>query len=269
MKLTQPHVAVVSRPQIDWPAMAEFLDMVGGQKWFNRVSGVEVDTIAKQMPDGEVLVEFGGRECYRSWDVGLNPNVTMVREDSAAYLENILKSRHGSVLQHANYSFILHNVTRVATHELVRHVAGTAFSQESMRYVRLDDIPVWVPDWALADKDLMERVVSWLDHTEHLQLWMADHFDLDNPAVKFEEKKAKTSFMRRWSPQGVSTGMLFTANVRALRWIGQLRTDGGAEEEIRIIADKICEAMKVECPILFGDFEKQRDGSWIPRFEKV
>src|SRR3954470_18901298 len=54
-----------------------------------------------------------GRMCYRSWAPGLNPNVTRVRADSTAYLENILRSAHGSVLEHANYSFVFHNVSRV------------------------------------------------------------------------------------------------------------------------------------------------------------
>ena len=46
------------------------------------------------------------------------------------------------------FSFVLHNVSRVVTHELVRHRPGTAVSQESLRFVRLTDIPFWFPDWA-------------------------------------------------------------------------------------------------------------------------
>ena len=45
------------------------------------------------------LIEFMGRMCYRSWAPGLNPNVNRVRADSTAYLENILRSAHGSVLE--------------------------------------------------------------------------------------------------------------------------------------------------------------------------
>ena len=51
--------------------------------------------------------------CYRSWEPGLNPNVRKVREDQEAYLQNILKQQHGSVLQHASFTFVLHNVSRV------------------------------------------------------------------------------------------------------------------------------------------------------------
>ena len=64
---------------------------------------------------------------------GANPNVSKVRADRREYFANILRSAHGSVLEHANYSFALRNVSRVLTHELVRHRAGSAFSQESLR----------------------------------------------------------------------------------------------------------------------------------------
>ena len=137
------------------------------------------------------------RLCYRSWEPGLNPNVTRVRTDQTAYLENILQSLHGSVLEHVNFGFVLHNVSRVLTHELIRHRPGVAISQESMRFVRIQDIPFWFPEWAKGDDELMKRATELLEQMEAFQYWMADHFGLDNEGVPFHEKKLKTSFMRR------------------------------------------------------------------------
>ena len=57
--------------------------------------------------DAELLVEFAGRACYRSWEPGLNANVTRVRTDRREYHENILRSAHGSVLEHASSSVLL------------------------------------------------------------------------------------------------------------------------------------------------------------------
>ena len=68
--------------------------------------------------------------CYRSWEPGLNPNVTRIRTDQAKYLENILASAHGSVLEHVSFTFVLHNVSRVFTHEVVRHRPGVAMWEE-------------------------------------------------------------------------------------------------------------------------------------------
>src|ERR1019366_1390723 len=153
----------------------------------------------------------------RPWEPGLNPNVTRVRTDQDAYLQNILSSAHGSVLEHVSFSFVLHNVSRVFSHELVRHRPGTAISQESLRFVRLAEIPFWFPDWALGDADLMKRATAMLEQIEEFQRWMAGHSGLDSEGVPFHQKKHKTSFMRRFAPDGVATGLLWTANVRTLR----------------------------------------------------
>src|SRR5918911_812810 len=141
MRETVPSVFLIARPSLDLDGLRGYLADVGGESWLER----RLEEAEGTPNAGELLVEFGGRACYRSWEPGLNPNVTRIRTDQRAYFENILSSAHGSVLEHANYSFALRNVSRVATHEIVRHRAGSAFSQESLRYVRLTDIGFRVP----------------------------------------------------------------------------------------------------------------------------
>jgi thymidylate synthase (FAD) len=103
---------------------------------------------------------------------------------------------------------------------------------------------------------------------EEFQRWMAEHFGLDEEGVAFGEKKHKTSFMRRFAPDGVATGMLWTANIRTLRHTIEARTDTGAEEEIRLVFGKIAELMRAEAPALFSDYTVT-DGAWVPRWRKV
>lgn len=263
MDVTEPEVYLIARPEIDWQALYHYLYRVGGEQW-----GYKREHEAG-IPDGEVLAEFAGKMCYRSWEPGLNPNVTRVREDRDAYLRNVLASGHGSVLEHVNYTFVLHNISRVVTHELVRHRPGTAVSQESMRFVRLADIPFWFPGWATQDSELMERCEELLLALEAHQQWMAGHFRLDDKGVPFHEKKHKTSFMRRFAPEGVATGMTWTANVRAIRHVLEVRTDPGAEEEIRLVVGKVGQIMREACPVLFGDFEDHLNGAWTPEHHKV
>lgn len=260
-----PKVFLISRPSVDAVALGNYLAEVGGSSWIDK------QPIWRLADDSaQVLVEVGGRICYRSWEPGLNANVTSVREDPEEYLANIVASGHGSVLEHANYSFILHNVSRVFTHELVRHRAGAAISQESMRFVRLSDgMPMVVPPWAQDDIPLMARIDDLVDHVEDMQVWMADHFGLDDKGVPFAEKKAKTSFMRRFAPDGVGTGLLWTANLRTLRHVIEMRTAPGAEEEIRLVFDMIASIMAQECPAIFGDFTRSDDGTWTPEHRKV
>ncbi|MFG2074104.1 thymidylate synthase (FAD) [Nonomuraea maritima] len=260
MRTVEPEVFIVARPALDYDELARYLREVGGESWLERLDRGDLDA--------QNLAEFAGRLCYRSFEPGLNPNVTRIRDNQDDYLRNILASAHGSVLEHLNFSFVLHNVSRVLTHELVRHRPGVAISQESMRFVRLEELPFWFPEWAQADEELMKRAGAVLEHLEQFQLWMGEHFGLDEEGVKFAEKKHRTSFMRRFAPEGVATGLVWTANVRTLRHTIEARTAVGAEEEIRMLFQRIGEIMREEAPALFGDYVVE-DGAWVPGWRKV
>jgi thymidylate synthase (FAD) len=287
-----PSIRIVGRPQVDVSQLQSYLEEVGGESWLERVEPI----YGGGQYDGEALTEFAGRLCYRSWQPGLNPNVTKVREDVGEYFDNVLQSGHGSVTEHAFYIFVFHNVSRVFTHELVRHRAGVSISQESLRYVRLTDLPIWTPEWARQDAELMERNRALWQHMEEHQTWMAEHFQLDAtiacpdcdgeggmpgwevcmgcegrkvvPAVGFGRKKAMTSYMRRHAPIGLATSMVWGANIRTLRHVLTMRTDEAAEEEIRLVFDAVGRIMQAEAPHLFGDFTVTDTGMWVPGGEK-
>lgn len=261
MHETQPTVHLIARPQLDVEGMRGYLSDVGGESWLERRLGEEEPASA-----GEMLVEFGGRACYRSWEPGLNPNVTRIRTDRDEYFANLLRSAHGSVLEHANYSFALRGVSRVLTHELVRHRAGSAFSQESLRYVRLADIGFRVPP---ALEPVRERVLSVVEQLEELQVDLADELDIDAEGVPFHVKKEVTSALRRLAPIGLSTDIVWTANARTLRHVIEMRTAAGAEEELRLVFDQVARIMLAEAPGLFQDFSRGDDGSWVPDHRKV
>lgn len=265
MKSVEPQVFLVAKPDLDYAEVARYLREVGGESWLERLDRGGLD---EELNDPQNLAEFAGRLCYRSWEPGLNPNVSRVRADQGEYLRNILVSRHGSVLEHVTFSFVLHNVSRVLSHELVRHRPGVAISQESLRFVRLDEIPFWFPWWAREDLELMVRATAMLEQMEEFQSWMAGHFGLDEEGVPFKEKKHKTSFMRRFAPEGVGTGLVWTANVRTLRHTIESRTAEGAEEEIQFLFGKIGEVLQGEAPALFGDYTVM-NGVWTPRWRKV
>lgn len=269
MRATLPKVRLIGRPSIDWGELRAYLDSIGANQFADRIT-YETRRAESSLREtiGQLLVEIAGRLCYRSWEPGLNANVTKVREDRGEYLLNILKSGHGSVLEHANYSFIFQDVSRVFTHEMVRHRVGTAISQESLRFVRLTDIPFWMPEWAKEDKELANRAEELLYQMEQFQTWMAAHFKLDDKGVPFSEKKHKTSFMRRFAPIGLSTSMVWSANIRTIRHVIERRTDIAAEEEMRVVAPQLAEIMFKEAPLLFGDYSVV-DGQWSTPYGKV
>lgn len=156
-------------------------------------------------------------------------------------------------------------VVSANTHELVRHRAGSAFSQESLRFVRLDEIPFRIPE---VMEPLRDKIVNIVETLEEFQISAAEHFDLDGEGLPFHVKKEVTSAMRRLAPEGVSTVIFWTANVRTLRHTIQMRTHPSAEEELRTVFNRIGEIMVEEAPLLFGDFVVE-DGAWTTEYRKV
>jgi thymidylate synthase (FAD) len=262
MHETKPSVFLIARPSVDIEAMRAYLEDVGGANWLDR----QLEESGGTPNSAELLVEFCGRACYRSWEPGLNVNVTRVRTDRREYFENILRSAHGSVLEHSSFSFALRNVSRVLTHELVRHRAGSAFSQESLRYVRLTDIGFRVP---AVLEPVRERALALVEQLEEFQREAAEQLGLDEDGVPFHVKKEATSALRRLAPIGLSTDIIWTANVRTLRHVIEMRTAEGAEEELRLVFDEIARVAQRDAPLLFQDFERQEDGRWVPTYRKV
>lgn len=257
----EPEVRLVANSVINWENIVEYVNSVGGCKWTQRIE----EDYLEYSP--ETIVEFMGRLCYRSWDKGLNPNVTKVRDDSEAYLQNINQSGHGSVLEHISFSFIISNVSRVFTHELVRHRVGTAISQESLRYVRLDTIPFTHPDWVLSNPKLKEQADKILALSEQFQIDAAEQMEIDAFGTPFAKKKAVTSDMRRYAPEGLLTTIGWSANLRSIRHCLTLRTSIHAERELRLVFDKIGFILKEECPMLMSDFTRSDDGEWTSKYK--
>jgi thymidylate synthase (FAD) len=257
MRETRPQVFLIARPALDADGLRGYLEAVGGAAWLDRRTGHGA---------AETLVEFAGRACYRSWEPGLNPNVTRVREDQREYLDNVLAGGHGSVLEHVSYTFAFRDVSRVFTHELVRHRAGSAFSQESLRYVRLSEIGFRIPP---ALEALRPQVVAIVEQLEELQAGAAAALGLDDDGVPFAVKKEATSALRRLAPIGLSTDIVWTANVRTLRHVIALRTAPAAEEELRLVFDAVARLAVAEAPALFQDFTRDEDGTWTPAHGRV
>ena len=187
----------------------------------------------------------------------MNPNVTKVRKENREYLANIIKVKHGSVIEHSYLNFIFADVSRVFTHELVRHRAGVAISQESLRFVRLEDLGQWLPTVIRENMEAVEIFNRTFEELENLQLKLAQVFSLDDPALPFEQKKVVTSAMRRIAPIGLSTTIGWTVNFRALRWILEMRTHESAEEEIRLVFGRVGQIVTERYPNMFGDFQAE------------
>ena len=61
--------------------------------------------------------------------------------------------------------------------------------------------------------------------------------------------------MRRLAPLGLATSIGWSANMRALRHVIEMRTEPTAEEEIRLVFGQVAEICQERYSNLFADFE--------------
>ncbi len=258
MKTTTPIVIKLAETRMDWEGVRAMLKELQ----------VSEEGAARfhAMPDrGETIVELAGRMCYRSFEVGLNPNVTKIRTDSQDYFANILEKGDGSVAEHASVTFAFLNVSRVMTHELARHRVGIAISQESLRYVRLKDLKFWIPDELTPEqREAMAKAFDRAEETYH-EIEATIPWD----KLPMDKKKRLTSAIRRVVPDGIATHVIWTANHRTLRWVIEMRTDPAAEVEIRMVFDQVAQICRRDFPLLYQDFVREElpdgTGCWKPK----
>lgn len=236
---------------------------------------------SSDVTDPAYLIALAAKRCYMSFEVGHNLNLTKVRESYVDYFDNLLKSKHGSVFEHASYSFAIEGVSRVFTAEMNRHRAGWAISEGSLRFIRFDkDIPFWMPlslqDNEFDDEDLQEKkeksreiFMNVFGTIEQEYSKLLDIWDMGDKDKNFQYKKKITSCLRRIVPLGVATGGVWTGNIRALRHVIAMRTDPAAEEEISTVFFRIAQYIILQEPLLFKDFKLLTNGRFLPENWKI
>jgi thymidylate synthase (FAD) len=250
--LRSPGVIMLARPRTNVAGLAGFLEGFDPSLGF---SGYVDDPT--RLPDSSQLCKTAGQVCYASFGPRRTTN-----ENAAAYFERLTSAGHGSVLEHANFSFLLYGISRSVTHELVRHRAGVGFSQVSQRYVsgavlRFVERPEYQDD-----AELHRLFEERADRAAAEYGAMADRLlerqeggnSMLSADYKTDARKKVQQTARSLLPNETEAPMVFTGNVRALRHIIEMRADAHAESEIRNLAVRIFLCLVTADPILFGDY---------------
>jgi thymidylate synthase (FAD) len=217
--LKRAGVVVLAKPQTNVAGLGGFLEGFDPDLHFT----VYLDDPTR-LPDSSQLCKTAGQTCYMSFGPRRTKN-----DNAAAYIERLTSAGHGSVLEHSTFNFLLYGISRSVTHELVRHRAGTAFSQISQRYVS-------------------GAVLRFVERQE-------DGASMLTADYRTDARKKVQQTARSLLPNETEAPMVFTGNVRALRHIIEMRADAHAESEIRNLALRIFLCLRTADPILFGDYE--------------
>lgn len=216
----------------------------------------------------QAVTEFAGRVCYLSFgpdaDIEGGHRLIKGRTTNREYLANILKVRHGSVIEHAVWTLLIEGVSRALTHELVRH-RHLSFSQLSQRYVDESDVGFVLPPEIEEGTEAFE---IWRRSCERsledyrALLAQVEEQVKDEPSTTQRRKRARQT-ARSVLPNAAETKIVVTGNARAWRHVIELRGAEGAETEIRRLAITLLRVFQAEAPELFGDYRLVRTPSGI------
>lgn len=233
---------IIKNPRVRLLAATELDPLTYGT--ISKDTGWESD--GENSPD--ILCEVSGRICYNSFS---KPRPG----GNKAYLDRIKEQMHGSVLEHANFTFLISDISRGCSHELVRHRAGCAISQRSTRYCDESESGVVLP-YGINPGTLEYH--SWVEScdkafTTYREL--VTFLSLSEGSPDTERRKRIRGLARSVLPTALATELVWTANARALRHFFEMRASRHAEWEIRRLATYLYDL--VSDYQLFSDYQPE------------
>lgn len=185
-------------------------------------------------PDPDGLCDMAARTCVAV-------KAPDCPTDGLKALRTAMKSGHLSVCEHASFTFMIENVSRVTTHQLVRHRMAS-YEQQSHRYVALKDLSYLQPDSVTEiekeDEDVAKMMKVWRGSTQML-------------SDMLRSKGVPDEDIRYLYPCGVPSNIMVTMNGRELLHFFALRRCSRAQWEIRYIADEMARIVQETAPVMF------------------
>lgn len=199
--------------------------------------------------DADQLAELAGRLCYWSFH---RPNESTAR--NADYVRSVIAKRHLSVIEHASATFLLLDVSRSLTHELIRH-RHLSFSQVSQRYVD-ESTSFVVPPPLLRDAtdaraELLKRNVMGVNELTHEVYARIYDWAIDLGASRKEARGAARSVL----PTNTRTSIVVSGNMRAWFEFLQKRVGRAADAEIREVAREVGRQLEQLAPAIFSQVD--------------
>lgn len=187
-------------------------------------------------PDPERMVAMSARLCYSP--IGAEELVENMSESQVEKLVGkIVEMEHLSTLEHVSFTFAIEGVSRVLTHQLVRHRIAS-YSQQSQRYVSEHDFEYIMPPAVASNKAAKEKFEQLMD-------------TIQNTYNELVELGVHKEDARYCLANAAETKIVVTMNARTLLHFFQLRCCVRAQWEIRHLAELMLAQVKTIAPLLF------------------
>ena len=189
-------------------------------------------------PEPDALVAAAARICYR--DVTAEDLLHAEEENlSRKLIAELFTSGHMSTFEHVSFTFGIDGLSRVASHQLVRHRMAS-FSQQSQRYVKMSDDP----DTVIIPPSVRNNPQATAIFTEAVRKSQEAYRLMVEAGVPKEDA-------RFILPHGHSTRLVMTMNARELHHFFSLRLCRRAQWEIHELARKMLALCREAAPVLF------------------
>ncbi|QPB09802.1 thymidylate synthase [Streptomyces phage Shady] len=196
--------------------------------------------------DGDALAEAAGRICYKSFN---RPNLNTA--GNRAYLANIIRQGHYSVMEHASVTFLVRDVSRALLAELSRH-RHLSFSVVSQRYVNYADTKPVMPPALRQD-----HIGDWEVHNAYEQALAAYESLVTHLTGKGLKRKEAREAARCVLPNAAPVDMVVTGNLRAWRDVLGKRWHVAADAEIQEFAGKVLAELRKTTPNMVQDIPEE------------
>lgn len=202
----------------------------------------------------ELTVAIAHKACYTPLSLSEILKQGMSKDEIARHIADTVKSGHTSVLEHANFTFAIEDVSRSLTHQLVRHRIAN-YSQSSQRYVDMSDFNAIKPSEIQNNKycemifdDTMELIA-----TQYKKLCDILYNQYISEGMSKRESKTRSQEnARSVLPNACPTQIVTTMNARSLLNFFAHRCCNRAQDEIRSLADEMLKQCKVVAPNIFA-----------------
>ena len=189
-------------------------------------------------PEPDALVAAAARICYR--DVTAEDLLHAEEENlSRKLIAELFTSGHMSTFEHVSFTFGIDGLSRVASHQLVRHRMAS-FSQQSQRYVKMSDDP----DTVIIPPSVRNNPQATAIFTEAVRKSQEAYRLMVEAGVPKEDA-------RFILPHGHSPRLVMTMNARELHHFFSLRLCRRAQWEIHELARKMLALCREAAPVLF------------------
>ncbi|HIJ80738.1 MAG TPA: FAD-dependent thymidylate synthase [Desulfuromonadales bacterium] len=194
-------------------------------------------TLIEHTPNPERTVALAARLCYSPSSIG-DLREKLAASDIESFLDKIMSLGHHSVLEHASFTFGIEGISRVTTHQLVRHRIAS-FSQQSQRYVsHTEEFTSIMPD-TIAGNAEARQIFAFMSETVHKAY--AQLIEMGIPAED----------ARYILPNATETKIIMTMNARELLHFFALRCCQRAQWEIREMSVEMLRLVMKIAPVIF------------------